>query len=74
MANSVMLDLDDLENVSGGNDNEGCLEMQKFGELKEAAKKLGKNLSLHQLEAIADEWEKNGFEPSAEEVLKNIKD
>ena len=65
---------EELLNVVGGvkgSDTEVDIT-QKFKELKEAAKRLGLELSTHQLEAIADKWEKNGFTLTAEEMLADI--
>lgn len=73
MYESDMIKLDDLSGVVGGvktgSDDDSA---KKFKELKEAARKLNLNYSNHQLEAIADKWEENGFEPSAEDFLISI--
>ena len=72
MSEKRELTFDELETVVGGTDSEsGTIAESKLQELRDAAKALGKTFTPHQLEALADKWEKDGFKPSAEEFLKD---
>ncbi|MCR5168707.1 MAG: hypothetical protein K6C13_16060 [Oscillospiraceae bacterium] len=74
MYDSDMIKLDDLAGVVGGVNTDSDVDYaEKFKELKEAANKLNLNYTKHQLEAIADRWEENNFNPSAEDYLTGIK-
>ena len=73
MFDSDKIKLDDLAGVVGGvNTGSDDDSSKKFKELKEAANKLNLSYTRHQLEAIADKWEENGFEPSAEDFLISL--
>ena len=69
MNDSCRLDMDTLEKVSGGAAAPADESAEKLKELKEALKELAPDYTGHRILALADKWEKNGYQPSAREFV-----
>ena len=69
MNENCRLGMDELEKVSGGTSAPEDEAAEKLKELKAAIKELAPDYSGHRILSLADQWEKNGYQPSAREFV-----